>query len=87
MPGASRARFLYHGFLEAKPVTDKTSKLVYTLMYDVSDKPDKAAKDADAANRKMRFARAREHEEDRRGEIALVKRTTHDSRACQRLQS
>jgi len=52
---------LYHGFLEAKPVTDKTSKLVYTLMYDISDKADKAAKDADIANRKMRFEGALEN--------------------------
>ena len=52
---------LYHGFLEAKPVTDKTSRILYTLMYDVSDKPDKAAKDADIAQRKMRFEGALEN--------------------------
>ena len=52
---------LYHGFLEAKPVTDKTSRLLYTLMFDVSDKPDKAAKDADVAQRKMRFEGALEN--------------------------
>jgi hypothetical protein len=46
---------LYHGFLEAKPVTAKTSRLVYTLLYDISDKPDKAAKDADIAGRRTRF--------------------------------
>jgi Polyketide cyclase / dehydrase and lipid transport len=46
---------LYHGFLEAKPVTDKTSKLLYTLVYDVSDKPDQAAKDADMARRRTMF--------------------------------
>ena len=46
---------LYHGFLEAKPVTATTSKLLYTLMYDISDKPDKAAKDADIAGRRTRF--------------------------------
>jgi hypothetical protein len=51
---------LYHGFLEAKPVTDKTSKLVYTLLWDISDKPDQAAKDADVAQRKMRFEGALE---------------------------
>jgi Polyketide cyclase / dehydrase and lipid transport len=51
---------LYHGFLEAKPVTDKTSKLVYTLMWDISDKPDQAAKDADVAQRRMRFEGALE---------------------------
>ena len=46
---------LYHGFMEAKPVTNKTSKLVYTLMLDVSDKPDQAAKDADLARRRASF--------------------------------
>jgi hypothetical protein len=46
---------LYHGFLEVKPVTAKTSKILYTLMYDVSDKADKAAKDADVAGRRTRF--------------------------------
>jgi hypothetical protein len=46
---------LYHGFLEAKPVTATTSKLVYTLVYDVSDKADQAAKDADVASRRTRF--------------------------------
>jgi hypothetical protein len=52
---------LYHGFLEVKPVTDKTSRILYTLMLDVSDKADKAAKDADIANRKMRFEGALEN--------------------------
>jgi hypothetical protein len=49
---------LYHGFMEARPVTAKTSKIIYTLVYDVSDKPDKAAKDADVAGRKTRFEAA-----------------------------
>jgi hypothetical protein len=49
---------LYHGFLEAKPVTATTSKLLYTLMYDVSDKADQAAKDADIAGRRTRFEMA-----------------------------
>src|SRR6185503_3168145 len=46
---------LYHGFLEARPVTDRTTKIIYTLMYDISDKADKAAKDADIAQRRTRF--------------------------------
>ena len=46
---------LYHGFMEAKPLTATTSKLIYTLVYDVSDKPDQAAKDADVAQRRTRF--------------------------------
>lgn len=46
---------LYHGFMEARPVTDKTSKIIYTLLLDVSDKADKAAKDADLAARRTRF--------------------------------
>lgn len=46
---------LYHGFLEAKPVTAQTSKLLYTLMYDISDKADQAARQADVAQRRGRF--------------------------------
>jgi len=46
---------LYHGYLEAKPVTAQTSKLLYTLMYDISDKADEAARKADVAQRRTRF--------------------------------
>lgn len=46
---------LYHGFMEAKPVTAQTSKLLYTLVYDISDKADQAARDADVARRRARF--------------------------------
>jgi hypothetical protein len=49
---------LYHGFMEARPVTATTSKILYTLVLDVSDKADKAAKDADLAGRKTRFEAA-----------------------------
>ena len=45
---------LYHGFLEAKPVTAQTSKLLYTLMYSISDKADQAARQADMAQRRTR---------------------------------
>ena len=46
---------LYHGFMEAKPVTDSSSKLIYTLVYDVSNLPDQAAKDTDIARRRAQF--------------------------------
>ena len=49
---------LYHGFMEAVPVTKTTSKIVYTLMLDESDKADKAAKDADLARRRTSFETA-----------------------------
>jgi len=49
---------LYHGFMEARPVTANTSRIIYTLLLDVSDKPDRAAKDADIAGRKTRFEAA-----------------------------
>lgn len=49
---------LYHGFLEAKPIDAKSSKLIYTLMLDVSDKADQAAKDKDVAGRKTQFTAA-----------------------------
>jgi hypothetical protein len=46
---------LYHGFMEARPVTDRTSKMIYTLVYDISDKADQASKDADIARRRGMF--------------------------------
>ena len=46
---------LYHGFLQAVPVSDDASKLKYTLMYDVSMLEDQAAKDADVARRRAQF--------------------------------
>src|SRR5262249_42743334 len=46
---------LYHGFVEARPVTAQTSKLLYTLKYDISDKPEQAAEQADMAQRRARF--------------------------------
>jgi hypothetical protein len=46
---------LYHGFMEAKPVSATTSKMLYTLTYDVSDKADQAAKDADIERRRTMF--------------------------------
>ena len=46
---------LYHGFLEARPVTAQTSRLLYTLMYDISDKADGSARQADVAQRRARF--------------------------------
>jgi hypothetical protein len=49
---------LYHGFLEARPVTARTSRIIYTLLYDASDKPDQAAKDADVARRRALFEAA-----------------------------
>ena len=52
---------LYHGYLEAKPASATSSKLLYTLMYDESDKPDQAAKDKDAEQRRTRFEGALEN--------------------------
>jgi hypothetical protein len=49
---------LYHGFLEAKPASATASKLIYTLMYDVSNLADQAAKDADVARRRTQFEAA-----------------------------
>ena len=49
---------LYHGFMEAQPVSAKKSKIVYTLMWDVSDKPDEASKQADLTQRQTRFEAA-----------------------------
>ena len=52
---------MYHGTLEARPVTATTSKLVYTLFFDNSNLPDQAAKDADAARRRTQFTGALEN--------------------------
>jgi len=49
---------LYHGFLEAKPTGANSTKLIYTLMYDVSNLADQAAKDADVKRRRDQFTAA-----------------------------
>ena len=49
---------LYHGFMEARPVNPTTTKMLYTLMYDVSNLADQAAKDADIARRRGMFETA-----------------------------
>jgi hypothetical protein len=49
---------LYHGFVEARPVTAGTSKILYTLVYDTSNFADQAAKDADIARRRGMFENA-----------------------------
>jgi hypothetical protein len=46
---------LYHGTLEARPVTATTSKIVYTLMYDNSTLADDAAREADKMRRTAQF--------------------------------
>ena len=45
----------YHGFLEARPVSANSSKLLYTLMLDVSNLENQEAKDADVARRRGMF--------------------------------
>ncbi len=49
---------MYHGTLEARPVTATTSKLIYTLFFDNSNLPDEAAKQADKDRRRTQFTRA-----------------------------
>ncbi len=49
---------LYHGTLEAKPLTATTSKLVYTLIYDNSMLADDAAREKDKAQKTAQFTRA-----------------------------
>jgi hypothetical protein len=57
-PVREGARYnMYHGTLEARPVTATTSKIVYTLFFDNSNLPDQAAKDADTARRRTQFMR------------------------------
>jgi Polyketide cyclase / dehydrase and lipid transport len=49
---------LYHGTLEARPVTATTCKLVYTLVYDNSMLADDAARDRDKTQKVAMFQRA-----------------------------
>jgi len=49
---------LYHGTLEARPLTATTSKLLYTLVYDNSMLPDDAARQKDKESRTATFTRA-----------------------------
>lgn len=50
---------LYHGNLEARAVDSNTTKLLYTLVYDLSLVPgDDAAKAADVERRRVAFTRA-----------------------------
>ncbi|HEU4938659.1 MAG TPA: SRPBCC family protein [Vicinamibacterales bacterium] len=55
---AGRPYNLYHGTLEARPVTATTSKLLYTLMWDNSMLADEAAREKDKASRTATFTRA-----------------------------
>jgi hypothetical protein len=49
---------LYHGTLEARPVTATTSKLLYTLVFDNSLLADDAARQADIERRRVQFTQA-----------------------------
>jgi hypothetical protein len=52
---------LYHGTLEARPVTATTSKLVYTLLFDNSMLADDAARERDRAQKTAQFTTALEN--------------------------
>jgi len=58
---ANRPYNLYHGTLEARPVTPTTTKIVYTLMFDNSMLPDDAAREKDRAQKTAQFTRALEN--------------------------
>ena len=49
---------MYHGTLEARPVTATTSKIVYTLFFDNSMLADDAARERNLAQRKTTFTQA-----------------------------
>lgn len=55
---AGRPYNLYHGTLEARPVTATTSKLVYTLVFDNSMLADDAARERDVTQKSATFMRA-----------------------------
>ena len=58
---AGRPYNLYHGTLEARPVTATTSKIVYTLMFDNSMLADDAAREKDKMQKTAQFTRALEN--------------------------
>src|SRR6195256_2597126 len=58
---AGRPYNLYHGTLEARPVTATTSKIVYTLFFDNSMVGDEAAREADRTRRVAQFTTALEN--------------------------
>jgi hypothetical protein len=58
---AGRPYNLYHGTLEARPVTATTSKLVYTLVFDNSMLADDAAREKDKTQKTAQFTRALEN--------------------------
>jgi hypothetical protein len=49
---------LYHGTVEAKPVTATTSKLIYTLVWDASNLENDAAREANKTQRTTTFQNA-----------------------------
>jgi len=49
---------LYHGTMEARPVTPTTSRMIYTLVYDNSMLADDAARATDKQRRTTQFTRA-----------------------------
>src|SRR5262245_8957056 len=55
---ANQPYILYHGTLEAKPVTATSSKLYYTLMWDNSTCADDAARQRDKTQRRTTFQTA-----------------------------
>lgn len=57
-PRAGRPYNLYHGTLEARPVSPTSTKLIYTLLFDNSMLPDDAAREKDKATRTTVFTRA-----------------------------
>jgi hypothetical protein len=57
-PKEGRPYDLYHGTLEARPVTATTSKLVYTLMFDNSMLADDAARQRNIEQRRTTFTNA-----------------------------
>ena len=55
---AGRPYNLYYGTLEVRSLTEKMSKIVYTLLYDNSMLADDAAREKDKASRTATFTRA-----------------------------
>lgn len=46
---------LYHGFMEARPITNSTSKILYTLVYDISNLTTQTEREANIKGRTTVF--------------------------------
>jgi hypothetical protein len=75
---------LYHGNLEARAIDAKTTKILYTLVYDLSVAGDDAAKTADVERRRTNFMPRHEQHENPCARAARCRRRPRPLRRLRR---